>query len=107
MKTENMFEYKKKCGFSDLNEFNFEPKYDSKEVVVKKVKTLKSPIESNDTMIWYSGAKHKPKYFKVPCEQLPVNGVTRDWPILSSLREMRIELYGFYREIDAYTFERI
>jgi hypothetical protein len=103
-----MFDYKKKCGFSDCkseSKYDYEEEVESsdEEVVVKKVKTSKS----FDTMIWYSGAKHKPKYFKVPCEQLPVNGVTRDWPILSSLREMRIELYGFYREIDAYTFERI
>lgn len=115
MKTENMFEYKKRCGFSDLKEFKSESKdykSDSKYDYEEEIESSDEEIvtsKSNDTMTWYSGARHqhKPKYFKVPCEQLPVNGVTRDWPLLSSLREMRIELYGVYREIDAYIFERI
>lgn len=119
MKTENMFEYQRRCGFSDLKDCKSDSKYDYKNFDSKEIessdeeivtsKSSKLIIPSNDTMKWYRGARyqHKPKYFRVPCEQLPVNGITRDWPLLSSLKEMRIELYGVYREIDEYIFERI
>lgn len=98
MKTEHMFDFKKRCGFGKKinNSFNIP------SLNPEKRKTI-------DSMIWKSGLSYscKPRIFKVPCEKLPVNGVMRDWPILSDLREMRVELYGKYREVDEYTFHKI
>jgi hypothetical protein len=99
MKTENMYEFKRRCGFMKVP-----PGLKVESLVFKPEIKI-----SNDTMTWYAGISYKikPKFLRVPCEKLPVNGIMRDWPILSALREMRVELYGRYREVDEYVFERV
>jgi hypothetical protein len=108
MKTEHMFDFKKRCGFGKKKYFSM---IDTSSIYVPDVPEFKeSKVSlSNTTMTWYAGIsyKTKPKFLRVPCEKLPVNGVMRDWPILSALREMRVELYGKYREVDEYVFERV
>ena len=108
MKTEHMFDFKKRCGFGKkkVDFWN-----DAVSIYVPPVPEFKeyNVSLSNTTMTWCPGItyKTKPKFLRVPCEKLPVNGVMRDWPILSALREMRVELYGKYREVDEYIFERV